>query len=171
MRRFLAPTPASASHARRAAAALSGLAVATLASGCMVFNPVQTDVPYEPADGVSANVGQLALRDLVVVGGGGGSAVVSGSAINLSNESMTVQVAPQSSGGASASGSEVRLRPRQQLSLATKGLRLEGIEAKPGTVIPISITSTPGGTTIVQVPVLAATGAYETITPAPTTTP
>lgn len=170
MRRFLAPTPASASHARRAAAALSGLAVATLASGCMVFNPVQTDVPYEPADGVSADVGQLALRDLVLVGGGG-SVVVSGSAINLGNEPITMQVAPQAGGGASASGSEIELKPREQVLLTTKGLQLDGIEAKPGTVVPVSVTSTPGGTTVVQVPVLAATGAYETITPAPTATP
>ena len=74
MRRFLAQTAAPAAPAaryRRTVAVLGGVAIATLASGCMVFNPVQTDVPYEPADGISAEVGDLSIRDLLLVGGGG----------------------------------------------------------------------------------------------------
>ena len=73
MRRFLAQTAAPAapaSRSRSTVAVLGGIAVATLASGCMVFNPVQTDVPYEPAGRrsplgarVSTHRGRLSRHD------------------------------------------------------------------------------------------------------------
>ena len=168
MRRFLSQTPAPASLPQRAAAALSGLAIAALASGCMVFNPVQTDVIYQPADGVEATVGDLAIRDLVLVGGGGGAAVISGAAINLGEQPISVQLAPQAAAGGTSGGAQIDLGPREQVDLSQKGLRFEGIEAKPGSIVPVSVTSRTGGTTIVNVPVLKATGPYATITPAPT---
>ena len=166
MRRFLAQTVAPASRSRRTAAVLGGVAVAALASGCMVFNPIQTDVPYEPADGISAEVGDLAIRDLLLVGGGGEAAVVAGAVINLGDEPIRVQVVPQEQ-AASGGGSEVEVGPRQQVNLADEGLQLEGLAAKPGTIVPVAVTAQPGGTTIVDVPVLAPTGPYATLTPAP----
>ncbi|AXG14350.1 hypothetical protein [Intrasporangium calvum] len=169
IRRLLAQTSAPAPHARRVAAALGGLAVAALASGCMVANPVQTDVPYEPADGVSADVGDLAIRDLLVVGSGEGTAVVSGAAFNGGTEPVTLRVTPQ--GAASGTGSEIEVAPRQQLNLATKGLHFDGVDAKPGSIVSLSITTRPGGTTIVSVPVVTAAGPYATLTAPPAPTP
>ncbi|GAA6527389.1 hypothetical protein [Intrasporangium sp. DVR] len=171
MRRILANSPAPASRSRRAAAALGGLAVATLASGCMVFNPVQTDVAYEPADGVSADVGDLAIRDLLLVGSAEGTAVVSGAAFNGGTEPVTLQVTPQGEGA--GTGSEIKLRAREQVDLSTKGLHFDGIDAKPGSIVPLAVTTQPGGTTIVNVPVVLATGPYASLTapPAPTASP
>ena len=166
MRRFLAQTAAPASRSRRTAAVIGGVAVAALASGCMVFNPVQTDVPYQPADGISAEVGNLAVRDLLLVGGDGQAAVVSGGVVNLGDEPIRVQFVPQEQAG-SGGGSEVEVGPRQQVNLADKGLQLGGVTAKPGTLVPVAVTAQPGGTTIVDVPVLAAQGPYATLTPAP----
>lgn len=129
----------------------------------MVFNPVATQLPYEPADGISANVGEVAIRDLLLVGGGGEAAIISGAAINLGAEPVTLQVTPQDNGA----GSEIEVGPREHVDLSKEGLRFEGLEAKPGSVVQIAVTTRPGGTTIVSVPVLAATGPYETVTPAP----
>ncbi|WP_353509554.1 hypothetical protein [Intrasporangium sp.] len=167
MRRFLAQTAAPASRSRRTAAVIGGVAVAALASGCMVFNPVQTDVPYQPADGISAEVGNLAVRDLLLVGGGGQAAVVSGGVVNLGDEPIRVQFVPQEQAGSGGGGSEVEVGPRQQVNLADKGLQLGGVTAKPGTLVPVAVMAQPGGTTIVDVPVLAAQGPYATLTPAP----
>jgi hypothetical protein len=169
MRRFLAQTAAPAapaSRSRRTVAVLGGIAVATLASGCMVFSPVQTDVPYEPADGISAEVGDLAIRDLLLVGGGGQAAVVSGAVINLGTEPIRVQVVPQEQAGPGG-GSEIQVGPREQINLAEESLQFEALAAKPGTIVPVAVTAQPGGTTIVDVPVLAATGPYATVTAAP----
>ena len=94
-RRFLALTPARRPSTRRVVDVLAGVALAVVTTGCQVNSPVQTDAPYVPADGVPADVGDLAVRDLVLVGDGTGTAVVSGSAINLGDEAMTVQIAPQ----------------------------------------------------------------------------
>jgi len=142
-------------------------------AGCQANNPVQTNVPYQPADGVSADVGELAVRDLVLVGDGTGPAVVSGNAINTGTESMTVQIAAQPSATADPSaapqgGSELQLGPREQVDLATKGLQLTGVTSKPGMLVPVSLSSSTGGTTIVSVPLLPAVDHYATVTPAPT---
>ncbi len=103
-RRSLAlPVP---SAVRRTLPALAAGAIAvTLTAGCQVFSPVQTDVAYAPADGVPVDIGQLALRDLVLVGDGSGEAVVSGSAVNLGGETITMQLQPEADPATGAAGS------------------------------------------------------------------
>ncbi|HET8987514.1 MAG TPA: hypothetical protein VFN43_03295 [Humibacillus sp.] len=173
-RRLPAVAPAHRPFVRRAIAIGAGLAVAGVTAGCQVNNPVTTDIQYAPADGVPANVGELAIRDLVLVGDGTGSVAISGNAINKGAEAMTVQIAVQPNATEPATappqgGSELQLGPREQVDLATKGLQLSGVSSKPGTVVPVSVTSSTGGTTIVSVPVLPAVDHYATVTPAPTT--
>jgi hypothetical protein len=171
-RRLPAAAPAHRPFVRRALAAGAGLLVVGVTAGCQVNNPVQTDVPYQPADGVAANVGELAVRGLVLIGDGTGPVVISGSATNKGTESMTVQIAAQPSATADPSapqgGSELQLGPREQVDLATKGLQLTGVTSKPGTLVPVSVTSSTGGTTIVSAPLLPAVDYYSTMTPTAT---
>jgi hypothetical protein len=171
-RRLPAAAPAHRPFVRRALAAGAGLLVVGVTAGCQVNNPVQTDVPYQPADGVAANVGELAVRGLVLIGDGTGPVVISGSATNKGTESMTVQIAAQPGATADPSapqgGSELQLGPREQVDLATKGLQLTGVTSKPGTLVPVSVTSSTGGTTIVSAPLLPAVDYYSTITPTAT---
>lgn len=168
-RRFLAPTPARRPSTRRVTTVLAGVALAVVTTGCQVNSPVQTDSQYVPADGVPANVGQLALRDLALIGDGKGSVVISGSAINLGGQDMTVQIAAQGDPNAAPpTGSEIQLGPREQVNLTTKGLQLSAVTTKPGGIVPVTVTSSTGGTTVVKVPVLPARGYYATVTPAPT---
>lgn len=152
------------SSLRRVAASVVAVSALTLTSGCAMFNPVQTNQTYVPADGVPADIGTLALRDLVLVSDGEGTAVLSGSAINTGSDELTVQLTPQGQDGAGG-GSEIKLGPREQVSLATKGLQFSDIQAKPGTLLPVAVQSS-AGTQIVRVPVLPATGPYATVTPA-----
>ncbi|KRB47631.1 hypothetical protein [Terrabacter sp. Root181] len=169
-RRYPAMTPARRPSTRRVSTVLAGVVLAVATTGCQVNSPVQTAVPYVPADGVPANVGQLAVRDLLLVGDGNGTVVISGSAINLGEQDMTVQIAAQADPNATSAptGSEVRLGPREQVNLSTKGLQLTDVKTKPGGLAPVTITSDTGGTTVVKVPVLTASGYYATVTPAPT---
>ena len=172
-RRLSAAAPAHRPFVRRALAVGAGLAVAGVTAGCQVNNPLTTNLQYSPADGVPADIGELAIRDLVLVGGdGSGPLVLSGNAVNRGAESMTVQLAAQPSSTAEPTtplgGSELQLGPREQVDLATKGLQLTGVTSKAGTLVPVSITSSSGGTTIVAVPVVPAVDAYATVTPAPT---
>jgi hypothetical protein len=151
---------------RRAAASVVAVSALTLTSGCATFNPVQTNEQYVPADGVPADIGKVALRDLVLVSDGKGAAMLAGSAINTGTEKVSVQVSPQGEGGAQAAGAQLDLGPREQVSLATKGLKFSDVTAKPGRLVPVAVRSSDGGTTVVQVPVLTATGPYATVTPA-----
>jgi hypothetical protein len=172
-RRLPAAAPAHRPFLRRALAAGAGLAVVGVTAGCQVNNPLTTNIQYAPADGVQADVGNLAIRDLVLVGDGSGPLVVSGNATNRGTDAMTVQLAAQPGTteeptSPSQGGSEIQLGPREQVDLATKGLQLTGVSSKAGTLVPVSVTSSTGGTTIVSVPVVPAVDYYATVTPAPT---
>lgn len=169
-RRFPAQASARRPITRLVSALVAGAAVVAVTAGCQSNSPVQTDVPYVPADGVPVDVGQLAIRDLLFVGDGSGPAVISGSAINLGEDPMTVKIAPQAAAGASStpSSSEIQLGPREQVSLSTKGLEISDLAAKPGTLVPVTVTSSTGGSAVADVPVLAPTAYYSTVTPSPT---
>ena len=140
-RRIPAPAPARRPSTRRVSTVLAGVALALATTGCSVNSPVQTNVAYLPADGVQADVGHLAVRDLVLVGDGTGTVVVSGSATNLGEQDMTVQIAAQPDPNATTppSGSEVQLRPHEQVNLATKGLQLSAVTTKPGGLQPLVV--------------------------------
>ncbi len=162
MKRALLPQ----SRAVRAIAALvTATALTVTTAGCEVFSPTQTDVPYVPADGVQTDLGAVAVRDLVLVLTGTGGAMVSGGLVNSGKESVTVQFTPQESG--TASGSEIKLGPGQGVNLAEKGLQLSGVAAKPGYLVPVSVTSSAAGTTLLNVPAVSASGYYATVTPGP----
>ena len=169
-RRFPALTTARRPFTRHASALAVGVAVVAVTAGCQVASPVQTDVTYIPADGVPVDVGQLAVRDLLFVSDGTGPAVISGSAINLGEQPMTVTIAPQASQGSATtpSTSEVSLGPREQVNLADKGLQVTSLTAKPGTLVPVAVTSSTGGTAVADVPILSPAHAYATMTPSPT---
>lgn len=162
-RRLLPQTPV-----RRTLTALAAAAVVTVGTaGCQVFSPTATDYPYAPADGIQANVGDVAIRDLVLVVSGSGDAVVSGGLVNEGSQPVTVQFAPQQQGGSAGSGSEVRVQPYEQVDLSKQGLQLSGITAKAGALLPVSVTSNAAGTTLLNVPVVDSAGYYSTVTPAP----
>lgn len=169
-RRFLAPAPERRPSVRRVSVALAAVALAATAAGCEANSPLQTMASYRPADGVNTDVGDLALRDLALIGSGTGTVVVNGSAYNNGQQAVTVQMAPQADPNAATppSGSELQLKPKEQVRLDSKGLQLSQVSAKPGTLVPLKITSSTGGTVVVKVPVLAPTDYYSTVTPAPT---
>ncbi|MDN5791096.1 MAG: hypothetical protein L0H25_09550 [Micrococcales bacterium] len=145
-RRILAQLPSR----RMVAALASATALVAVTSACEIMSPAQTNVPYDAGNGVEATIDQLAIRGLVLVGGSG-PAIVSGSAINLGSDPLTVQFAAEKSSGG---GSELQLAPREQVDLATKGLELKGLTTKPGGIANVMITSSVGGTTVLGVPVL-----------------
>jgi hypothetical protein len=149
---------------------LAGVALAVATTGCQVNNPVQTNAPYQPADGVQADVGQLAVRNLALVGNGTGTVVISGSVYNYGKDELTVQLTPQADPNATKppTGSELQVRPFEQIDLTTRGLQLSDVKTRPGGLVPMTVTSNVGGTAVVKVPVLPVTDYYSTVTPAPT---
>lgn len=141
------------------------LAVAAAAlglSGCQVTNPIQTDQPYTPADGVAVDLSKVQIRNLVVVSDRkGGPGTLSGSVVNQGNQPVTVTFAGE--GGANA---ELQVPAYGEESISSSSpVTLSTVNADPGGVTTLQVTTQGAGTNIVQVPVLPAQGYYATLAP------
>ncbi len=170
-----APFRATAGRRTRTTSAVAGLlgaAVlgASLLGGCSTQSPLQSAVPYQPADGVAARSGPVEGRDLLVIASQkDGTGVVSGSLINTGTDAVTVSLltrADAEAGTAAASGATVTLRSREQKRLE---IPLAKIANAPGAMTDIVI-QTSAGQTLVSVPVLPPAGPYATLTATATST-
>lgn len=149
------------------ALAVSAAAVSTVAlSACSFFSPVQTDVAYNPGDGVPAQKGTVAARNLVLIAEQkGGPANLTGAVLNLGDQEVKVGFLTriQSEAGQSA---ELFTVPGRG-SVAISGVEF-GELAKddgPGTVTEV-VMVTPDGKVLVKVPVqVPGEGPYKTLAP------
>ena len=152
-----------------AAVTLAGAVLAL--SGCQT-SPIQTDVPYQPADGVAVDLGDVQIRNLLIITASRGEVgTLSGLVVNKSKEAVTVTFAT----GPGATGLARALVP------ADGQTRLSGVEgatpvtlpsvpAAPGDIIKVIVSTPAAGAPEVSVPVLLPTGYYASLTPAPAQT-
>ena len=142
--------------------------------GCGL-SPVGTTIPYDPSDGVSASVGQVQVRNLLIVGSTADQpGVASGVLLNDGAEPVTVTLSTATSPPVPVyvpAGGSVQLGvagPAATPAPGTAGtavVQFAALGQPAGAVVPVTLSSPSGGTTTVQVPVLAATLEYATITP------
>jgi hypothetical protein len=170
-----------------AAVALSGILAL---SGCQVMSPIQTDVPYQPADGVAVDLGDVQVRDLVVVSAAKGDAgILSGMVINNGTETVTVTFAVRATDANGAATDTTGISAQADIPAGT-AIRLSGVDGTtpvtltsiataPGGILGITVSTPAGGAPEVSVPVLLPTGFpvllptgyYAAITPAPAPAP
>ena len=149
-----------------AAVTLAGAVLAL--SGCQT-SPIQTDVPYQPADGVAVDLGDVQIRDLLVVTAAKGEiGTLSGLVVNKSNAPVTVTftTGPGVDGLARAlvpADGQTRLSGVEGATPVT----LPSIAAAPGDIIKVIVSTPAAGAPEVSVPVLLPTGYYASLTPAP----
>lgn len=149
---------------------LAGAVAAFGLAACSTQSPTQTQVPYQPADGVAASSGPVQARDLVVLSQSKGAmGRLSGSLINDSTEPVVVtfMTREQSEAGATA-GATVSLKGREQRRIET--VQFASIAEGPGSLTSIVMSTPTGGKTLVSVPVLLPEGYYSTMTATPMTT-
>ena len=132
---------------RLGAAAAAG-ALATGLTACQLASPTTTDLSYDPADGVSVDVGMVVVRDLLVVSeGGGASGVVSGLVVNRSDEPVTVSLTDSAQ-------ADQALAPEIEVP-ANGAVRLDGrnpVEGSAGEPVTIpAVQSSAGGTVSIRV--------------------
>ena len=142
---------------------VAGAALASVAiSACSTMSPIQTSEPYNPSDGVPATIGSVTARNLLVVADEkGGPGNLSGSVLNTGDENVAVSFQPQQS-GAGASGAPITLGPRQQEQITD--VTFSSMPVAPGAWTGVYMVTT-SGKTLVNVPVLAPNGFYETLAP------
>ena len=77
---------------RRGLVALALVGSMTLLSSCAAFSPITTNENYDAADGVTANVGSVVARDLLVVGDKGKEGLLSGALVNNGTQDAQVTI-------------------------------------------------------------------------------
>lgn len=162
------PAAMTVRRPRRSLTLVAGLAALVVVAGCSTQSPLQTQAPYQPADGVAASSGVVQARDLLLVAAAKGDpAYLSGSLINTSTDTVEVAFASQEAAASSQSAGSVQLKPREQLRIET--ITIPAVAAPPGALTNIVMT-TPAGQVMVSVPVLPPTegGPYATLTPTAT---
>lgn len=145
---------------RLVAGAVTGAAL--VLSACGVMSPIQTDEVYQPADGVGVELGVVEIRDLVIVGTGRDRpGTVSGALSNLGKE-------PQRVGFALAEGqpvfTEAKPFSNERISGSTQ-VQLPSVPAEPGSTVQVTVQAGSAPAQVVTVPVVPATGYYQTVSP------
>lgn len=139
------------------------MAAALTLSACQYTSTIQTDRPYEPADGVSSQIGDLQVRNLLVVAGEkGGIGNLVGMTANPTDRAGQVTFTV-------AGGKPIRVNvPAQgsaQLSTPDTLVPAGTINVMPGDLVPVEVSSPTGGTTTMQIPVKYPQGPYEEYAP------
>lgn len=158
----------TARRPRRTRAIIAIAAGALAVGGCAVRSPVQTDHDYAAADGVNIDLGKVKLRNvLLVADGAGGRARLAGFAVNDGDSSTTIQFAIPNAGTTSVS-----VPARSTMALAEGKATLgplpkdaNGVPYQPGSVVPMTVAPSGAETGALSVPILPATGLYESLAP------
>ena len=151
-----------------AKALATSVAAAAVLSGCQVMSPIQTTVPYQAANGVAVDLGAVQIRDLVVVSRAKGEAgALSGMVVNNGTESVTISFAAAASGGSVMAQAPADKQTRLSGVPGTAPVTLPSIDAAPGGIVKLTVSTPAGGASEVSVPVLLPDGIYASITPAP----
>ena len=151
-----------------------GAAVLVGTTGCNLIAPQATTIPYSASDGVNvpADSGPLDVRNaLIVVDEEGTTGNLIAAVVNSTSDPLTLRV--EVGEGSSAVRSSVNVPANRTLSLGdlsddVEPLRLDGIDAAPGTTVPVYFQSGDGQGALIQVPVLDGALEYlSTLAPTP----
>ena len=141
---------------------VAAVGAALALSACQTQSPVQTDYPYQPADGVAVDLGPVQLRDLVVISAGKDKpGVLSASVSNKSADAQRLAFAlPQGQ----PVYAETKAYSQERLSEGSQ-VQLPSVPVNPGDVITLTVQSPAAPAAVVTVPVLPAVGYYSTMSP------
>ncbi len=151
------------------------LGIALGVTGCSLFAPQATTTHYDASDGTGATVGELAIRNAIVISDGGtsGNLVVTIANSGATQHSLGVQYKT----AVGRTNATIPVDPKQTVVLgagASAPLELKNIDSKPGSLMPIYFQygDAPGHQLLVPV-LTTAQSAYRNLGPSvpPASTP
>ncbi|MCA1783276.1 MAG: hypothetical protein ABR500_02735 [Dermatophilaceae bacterium] len=150
---------------RRLLAGLSALTLAAALSGCATFSPMATQIAYNPGDGVAVSLGDVEVRDLIIIGTAQGEpATVSAYVVNRSDDDVTINIS--SEGNAPASLDVPANSAIQASPVGEEGLTLESLPVQLGANVPLQFQVDGNAPAQVDVPsVSASTPMYSDLAP------
>lgn len=161
-------------RARIAASVVLAASVLLSTAGCAFFAPQATLKKYDPSDGVGASVGQVKVRNALLLTKNGQRASFLVNLINDGEKTVSVRIQYD---GTSASGTPGKVNTSVQLdagevktfgSASTRQLIFNGIDTKPGGLFPVYVQYGTKTGTELMVPVLnGALPEYSNLLPSP----
>ena len=142
-------------------------------SGCNLLAPQSTTKRYDASDGVSGDVGDLAIRNAIVLSNDGTTGSLLVTVVNSGDSAHSLSV--QFTGDSGKVTQKVTVKAGSTTAFGTEDspvVALEAIEAQPGSLFPVFFQY--GNETGVEllVPVLdGSLGQYSTLVPTATPTP
>ncbi|MPV37583.1 hypothetical protein [Georgenia subflava] len=139
----------------RLAAAAAAVAAVLVLAGCSVANPITTQDPYAPSDGVRVAVTEFVSVEnlMILTTGEGEEGHLLGAVVNRSKEDVEVAFTFGESGGAVP----VRVEAGGTVNFTDAGITTESVEAAPGANITATVEMPTAGAQQVAVPVLDGT--------------
>ena len=160
-------------RARVAASVALIAATAALLAGCGLFNEPGTETDYDPSDGVNAEIGELALRNVLVISTDGDLGNLVMTAVNNGEQDLDVTLQYETDGIKHEVEISVDGNSVADFGFGTGGqLLLEDIGTEPGDLLELYVQfgSEPG--VLLNVPVLDGTQSeYVDLVPTPTPVP
>jgi len=160
-------------RARIAASVVLAAGILLGTSACNLFAPQATTNHYDASDGVSGNVGDLAIRNAIVISDNGelGNLVVT--VVNSGVTSQNLQIQFESKG--KKVSQEVEIPANSTIPLGDSGfpsVQLENIDTIPGALLPVFFQYGEETGVELLVPVLTSQlPQYKTFAPTATPTP
>ncbi|WP_298227998.1 hypothetical protein [Gryllotalpicola sp.] len=152
--------------ARAAASIVLSVGLAGGLAGCNLLSPQATTKHYVASDGVSGNFGNgIAVRNAFLVDGGNGAANLVATFVSPDVLGGTVTVQPNADAALTQS---VALTGGSQVTVIgpTTTVTFSGLDAQPGSLVPLYFQSSGGEGVTLDVPVLTnEIGAYATLAP------
>jgi len=166
-------------QSRAVASALLAAVVTVALAGCNFLGGDILPRKYDPSDGVGTSLGDLDVRNaLLVTDGEGSTASLVVSVVNTSDDDQNLSVQYESDAATATSGRADATVAVAAHSIVTLGfgteqqLVLADIDTEPGALFPVYFQSGSSEGKELQVPVLPpALMEYSTLTPSPTPTP
>ncbi len=155
---------------RRFALVTATLAAAYGLTACQVASPITTDLPYDPAEGVSVQTERMELLDLVIISEGEDTpGVISGYVVNLSDEPLSVDLALEVDGGRTplspsvevAADSGTRLDGKTEEGEFVDPVQADSIPGLAGGLVTVRVSTSNGNTVSTRVPVFPPDGIYQ----------
>ena len=179
--------PERVKHRLRSAAAVA-ISVVSLSgvAGCAVFSPPTVLRPYVPSDGLSSTVGDVAVRNALIVSSAPGQpGVVSAALVNSGEQSAQVTVTVET--GSSPTSASFTVAPGTSFTIGsgsgaadltggdvesdtTGWLQLPTVTEVPGALVPMTFAAG-GATATVNAPIVRPCFAYANLTPTPSSSP
>lgn len=154
--------------ARIAASVVLAVGVALATAGCNLVAPQATRKIYDPSDGVGATVGDVAIRNAMIISEDGEEGTLVVALVNSSDETVSVEVQYESATGRTSDTVDAVPGRTEVGPDSTEAVYMPGLDTIPGSLLPVYFQYGSEQGKELLVPVLTnALEAYSTLTPAP----